>query len=424
MLRNIFVAVDLGNTKAVCVIGKVDDKGYVEVLGKGLAYHKGMNKGIIVDIDEISEAIEKVIIKAENEANVHVRSTYININCNHSRVITQKVTIPVINSGGVVNEKDLERLLNQLCATPVDPEEQIADVAARQYFVDAYDGIVDPTGMSANTVGIEADLVIAKKMYIQSITKSLENIGIKLDGIIMESLAQSTVVLSEEQKEKGVILIDVGAITDICIVEKNKVIFTAAIPVGGNHITNDLAACLKISIKEAEKAKQKYELALSSLIENDQEMYVRDLDTHHHKTYHVSEVVEIIEARLFEILELAHKAVSASGLNNIPKSIVLAGAGIQYMDGVCKMAEAVFKLPVKLATLRSIGHETSEYGVALSMIYYIKTRGKRFDSESEILTEDDKEKIPLEGYREVFRRIRVSYKKFKKKLVWLFKHLF
>jgi len=295
------------------------------------------------------------------------------------------------------------------------------DVIPKQYFIDQYEGILDPVGMSASTVGLEADVILGNSIYVQAIIKSMQNVGIKIDGFILEALAESSVVLNDDEKENGVLLINVGgSITDYSIHFDGKLGFYKSILVGGQHITSDLAVCLKISIAEAEKIKRKYELALTSLIENDQDVYVKDVETSKRKLVKVSETIEIIEARIYDIFELVKQAISENGYGGYFQSIVLSGAGIHYMDGASQMAEAVFKLPAKNASWRNVGGENSENGIAVAMIKYVSALGKKQMKASDILTPEDEDAIPKSGFEELKRKIRVLQKKMKKVINKLF----
>jgi len=411
-MKDVIVAIDIGSSKVVTIIGNIDGRGWVEIFGKGISHHDGIKKGIIVDIDIVTEAIGRSVGIAEREANLRVCSAYVNLFGLHSLLIERSTSVPLTNRTFTVTQNEISNLLEKICQVNTPKGMALVDVIPKQYYIDQYEGIIDPIGMSASTVGLEADVILGNSIYVQSIITSMQNVGIKIDGFILEALAEASVVLTDEEREKGVLLINVGgSVTDISIHIDGKMCLYKSILVGGHHISSDLAVCLKISLSEAEKIKRKYEIALTSLIENDQDVYVKDVDTSRRKAIKVSETVEIIEARIYDILELVKEAINESGFANVPQSIVLSGSGIHYMDGAPQMTEAVFKMPARNASWRNIGGENSENGIAVAMVKYISKLGKKHMKTSDILTPDDEDRIPKMGFEELRRKIRVIQKK-------------
>lgn len=425
-VKEIYVAIDLGTSKTCVVIGRCDARGWVEILGKGITNHEGIKKGIIVDIDEIAGSIEGALREAEREASLSVRSAYININCMHAVLSTYDCKINIHNSTGTVTSREIDALMEQLYSIKLDADKQVIDVIPIEYKIDNYDGIVDPRGMAAKELSIFANVVFGDTMYVNSLYTALKKVGLKCDGIIFEPLAQGDVVLSEDDKENGALMIDVGScVTDISFFDKNELQFESSILVGGWQITNDLSYCLNVSYEESEKIKRKYELALSDLIQNDQDIYVKDKSTNQRKSVKVSDAVQIIEARVNEIFRICREVVEQSGKLGDVRKVVLIGAGIYFMDGAPQMASHVFNLPTKLGSWKEIGHNNPEDGMAISMIYHIKkSRAKKVDLSSEILTEDDLISIPKEGWEEFERRIIVVKKKIQKWFKWMLRNLF
>ncbi|MEI6601924.1 MAG: cell division protein FtsA [Clostridia bacterium] len=420
-MKDVVVAIDIGSSKIVTIIGNIDGRGWVEIHGKGISHHDGIKKGIIVDIDTVADAIARSVGIAEREANLRVCSAYVNLFGLHSLVLERTTSIPLTNRTFTVMQNEITSLLEKICQVNAPKGMALVDVIPKQYFIDQYEGIVDPLGMSASTVGLEADVVLGNSIYVQSVIKSMQNVGIKIDGFILEALAESTVVLNDEEKETGVLLLNVGgSMTDFSIHMDGKLVLYQSILVGGHHISSDLAVCLKISLHEAEKIKRKYELALTSLIENDQDVYVKDIETSRRKSIRVSETIEIIEARIYDIFELVKQSITDAGFTGSFQNIVLSGAGIHYMDGAPQMAEAVFKLPARNASWRNIGGESPENGIAIAMIKYVSVQGKKQMKASDILTPEDEDEIPKMGFEEWKRKIRVIQKRLKRIIKKLF----
>jgi cell division protein FtsA len=384
-LENIIVGIDIGTTKISTVIGKVDKENKMEVLGKGIEACNGVKKGIIVDIDNTSNSIRRSVEQAENMANVKVGSAYVNIAGTHVSVINNRCITNVSNEDREITAKDIDRALYSVKNVHIPEDREIIDIITRQYIVDGYDEIIDPVGMVGVKLEIDADIIAGKITSVQNIVKSLERANVKTDGIIVEALATAEMVLSSDEKDMGVILIDIGGgITDISVFKRKNLIFYESIPVGGDHISNDISIGLKIPYAEADRVKKEYELALTSLIKNDQDIMVNDINGNNKKSVKISEVVEIIEARVFEIFSLCSNLIEKANLNeNIGAGIVLTGAGISYLDGGREIAAEAFNLPVRIATCRHEGIQRIEYITAGGIIKYIAGRhkGSKYGSE-------------------------------------------
>ena len=234
--------------------------------------------------------------------------------------------------------------------------------------------------MSGFHLEMDADIIAGKYISVQNIIKSVEKAGLEVDGIIMGAYALSELALTPEEIEQGVLLIDIGGgITDISAYKNGKIQMYDSIPVGGEHITNDISIGLNISITEAEKIKKQYELALTDLIKNDQEISIYDAKEQMYKSVSISQIVEIIEARTVEILSLSKSIVEKyMEPEDINSGIVLTGGGISYLNGSKQIANAIYDLPVRIATYRSNeGMLKTEYATAAGIIKYVTSKNKR-----------------------------------------------
>ncbi|MCX8130343.1 MAG: cell division protein FtsA [Clostridia bacterium] len=387
-MDNIIVGIDIGTSKVCTVIGKVDKDNQMEILGKGIDVCNGVKKGVIVDIDSTSNSIKNSVEQAENTANLKVGSAYVNIFGTHVSIINNRCIASISNEDREITAKDVERALYSAKNVNIPDDREIIDIITRQYIVDGYDEIIDPVGMVGVKLEADTDIIAGKITSVQNIVKSLERANVKIDGIVIEALAISEVALSADEKDMGVILIDIGGgLTDISVFKRKNLIFYDSIPVGGDHITNDISIGLKIPYAEAERIKKEYELALTSLIKNDQEITVSDINGSNKKSVRVSEVVEIIEARVHEIFSLCRDMLSEADLHeSLGAGIVLTGGGISYVDGGKEIAAEVFEIPVRLASYRQNGIPKPEYATAAGIVKYISNRhkGTRFGSEIKI----------------------------------------
>ncbi len=377
-MGHIVVGVDIGTSKVSAVVGQINKESRLEILGYGMEQCIGVKKGAIVDIESTSNSIRSAVRKAESMANVKVGSAYVGINGIHTSVIKKRSAIGVANENREITSKDVERVMNSVGGCEIPDDRQIIDIIPRQYIVDGYDEIIDPVGMVGSKLEVEADIVTGKITSVQNIVKSMERAGLKIDGLIVEALATGEIALTQDEREMGVIMIDVGGgITDVSVFRNKNMIFNDSLTVGGDHITSDVSIGLKIPYTEAEKIKREFELALTSLIKNDQEVTVIDVDENKKKTVKVSELVEIIEARVYEIFSLCYDSLAKSGIKGeLGAGIVLTGGGISYVDGGRQLANEVFEMGTRVASYKSDGISKPELYTAAGIIKYVSTHSK------------------------------------------------
>ena len=387
-MGEIIVGIDIGTSKVCTIIGRVDKSNQIEVLGIGTSNCEGVKKGIIVDIESTSNSIRTAVEKAEKMSNIKVGSAYFNIMGAHVNVISNRTAISVSNENREIRAKDVEKVLYTAGDVAVPEDQQVIDVIPRQYIVDGYDEILDPIGMVGVKLEIDADVVTGKITSVQNIVKSAERAGVDVDGLVVGALAAGELLLTPDEKDMGVVLIDVGGgITDISVFKNKKLIFNDSIPVGGDHITNDISIGLKISYPEAEKIKKQYELALTSLIKNDQEITVTDTGENRKKTVRVSEVVEIIEARVYEIFQLCRNLLEKAGVfEEYGAGVVITGGGISYVDGNKQLAGEAFDLPVRVAFFRHQEVSKPEFWTSFGILKFISNyrRGRGQGSEVKV----------------------------------------
>lgn len=412
---NIVVGIDIGTTKVCTLIGFTDLSRQLRILGKGLVPFKGVKKGIIVDIDETSKAIRLSKEKAEKESNVTFNSAYVNIYGTHVNVLYHEESVNISGSNQIITEDDLNNLYDAIEKIPIPGGNQVIDIVPRQYIVDGYEGILDPIGMTGLKLKLEADVVVGKLTSVNNIVRSMENAGVGIDGLIIEAYATGEMSLSPEEKELGIILIDVGGgITDVSAFKKGKMVMYDSIPVGGDHITNDISIGLNISFLEAEKIKRQYELALTSLIENDQEISIYDTKLEKSRNVYISHIIEIIEARVFETLSLAKNLVSKyENIEGFSGGVVLTGGGISYVDGNIQIGEDVFNLPVRVSSYKTAmgipkPEARPEIAVAAGIVKHVSQRLRLNGSsvKSKETPVGEKDKVP-----NIFNRLLKSINK-------------
>lgn len=398
-MGDLIVSIDIGTSKVCAMVGRVSKNSQLDIIGKGLVQCSGIKKGMIVDIESTAASIRSAIEEAESSANLKVGSAYVNIHGMHVSVINNKSWTGISNSNREITQKDMDSVLYSVRDIDIPDDRQLIDVIPRQFIIDGYDEIIDPVGMVGTRLEVDADVIAGKITSVQNIIKSVERANIRIDGIVAEAFATGEIVLTPDEKDMGVIMLDIGGgVTDISVFQGKRLIFYDSIPVGGDHITNDIAIGLRISNIEAEKIKREFELALTSLIKNDQEITVLDINENKRKNVKVSEAVEIIEARVYEIFSLCRNQIQKSGFSkNLNGGIVLTGGGISYVDGNKQLAQEVFEMPVRVASVNQQGISKPEYMAAAGIIRYIANIRKGGSLATEIKIQKGGAKVKSDG---------------------------
>jgi len=383
------VAVDIGTSKVSALCGELNKTGQVDILGKSVVSCSGVKKGLIIDIEATANAVIDALRQVETAAGVKIGSAYINVMGLHVDVFTNRCSVINSNEDKEIQKKDIDRLMYAVRDIEVPEDIQIIDIIPRQYIIDGYGGIAEPIGMVGVTIELEADIITGRITSISNIIKCIENAGIRIDGLVVSAQALSEIMLSPEEMDMGVILLDIGgSLTDIAVFKGGKLQYYDSLLIGGDHITSDISIGMKISYNDAEKIKKEYELALVSLIKNDQEIFVNDINDNVKKPVKISEIIEIIEARVYEILALCKELLQKNGIVlDFGAGLVLTGGGIAYFDGNKQIANDVFNMPIKVYPARAFGAQRVETVLAEGIVKHVHKTGKgiRFGSEVQIV---------------------------------------
>jgi cell division protein FtsA len=365
----------------------------LDTLARSVVPCSGVKKGFIVDIEAVAGSIADAIRQIETTAGLKISSAYIGAIGMHVDIHTNRNSYVNANESREILARDVERLLYGVRSMELGEDSQIIYVIPRQYIIDGYGGIMEPVGMVGVNVEVEADVVAGKNVYISNVVRSMEFAGVRIDGLVLSGEALGDAILSREEMEMGVILIDVGgSVTDVSVFRNGRLAMYESIPVGGDHITNDISIAMKISYADAEKIKKDYNLALTSLITKDQELYVVDINDSVRKRIRISEIVEVIEARVFEMMALCRNLLSDSRIEfDFGAGIVLTGGGIAYFDGNKQIANEVFRLPVKVFPPRMYGSQKTESILAEGIVKHVSEarKGSRFGSDVQVIKSRD-----------------------------------
>lgn len=370
-MNNTVVALDIGSSKVCILIAEVSKKQF-NILGVGTSDCKGVKKGIIVDIDATVDAIREAVKQAEHMSNREIKSAFVNISGGYTTIHKNKGVIAVTREDREITADDVNRVLQAARVYAVPAGKEIIEIIPEQFIVDGYDEIRDPVGMVGVRLEVDAKLVVASCTTVQNIIRSVQKSGLKVDGITLEPLGTSMVVLSDDEKELGAALVDVGAETiDISVFRRGSLVFTKVIPVGGNHITNDISIISKISWADAEKIKRQYGVASVKMVKNDDIIKINNLAGKGEKDIHLLDIAEIIDARITEMLLLIKKELQENNLlAGLSAGIVITGGGLFNIRGIQDIAQACFEVPVRFGYPNFIGVANPVYSAATGTAMY------------------------------------------------------
>jgi cell division protein FtsA len=342
----IVVGLDLGTTKVSAVVGEVDGEG-ITVLGVGNVPCRGLRKGVVSNIEWTVRAIREAVSAAQSMAGVEITTVYVGVGGSHVRGQVSDGVAAV--SGREVTQADLERVLEGARAIPVDADRMILHALPREYLVDNQDGVRDPIGMSGVRLQVRVNLVTAATSCVQNAIRCVERAQLEVADIVLGSLASSESVLSEDEKEIGGGVIDMGGgTTDVLLYADGGIAHASSIPAGGNNVTNDVAAGLRTPVAEAERLKRNYGCALGRLIAEHEEIEVPGVGGHLARKVSRRVLGDIIEPRIEELFSEARRRMEEAGLiDHLSAGMVLTGGAVQ-MEGIVEAAEEILGMPVRL----------------------------------------------------------------------------
>ena len=370
---NIIVGLDIGTTKTCAVVGELTDQG-IDIIGIGSSPSEGLRRGVVVNIDSTVEAIKKAVEEAEKISGNQIRSVYVGIAGGHIKGQNSLGIIAV--KGREVDEEDVQRAVEASKAIAIPLDREILHTLPQSYIVDDQDGIRDPIGMSGVRLEAKVHIVTGASASIQNIAKSVSRVGLDIEEIVLEQLASSEAVLSGDEKDLGVAMLDIGGgTTDIAVFSEGSIKHTAVLPVGGNYVTSDIATGLRTPAGEAEKLKIKYGCAYSPLIPKDEAIEVPSVGGREPREVSRQILGRIIEPRMEEILSLAQKEIVRSGYEELMAAGVVLTGGASIMEGAPELAEHVFNLPVRRGQPTGIGGLTDivnspMYATGVGLVLY------------------------------------------------------
>lgn len=349
----IIVGLDIGTTKICAVVGELSD-GQVNIIGIGTSPSKGLRKGVVVNIESTVQSIKKAVEEAELMAGCHITSVYAGIAGGHIKGINSHGVIAVKNKE--ITPSDVKRVIDAASAVSIPMDREVIHVIPQEFIVDDQDGIKDPVGMSGVRLEGRVHIVTGAITSAQNIIKCANRAGLDVDDIVLEQLSSSEAVLTSEEKELGVAIIDIGGgTTDLVIFLNGSIKHTAVFSLAGNHVTSDISIGLRTPIEEAEKIKIRYGCALISMVRKDETIEVPSVGGRKPRILSRQTLAEIIEPRMEEILSLVHDEIMKMGYRNMLTSGLILTGGGAILEGVPELAEQIFNLPVRRGIPIGIG---------------------------------------------------------------------
>ncbi len=376
----IIVGLDIGTTKIAAIAGELVNGG-LDIIGVGTAPSRGLRKGVVVNIDATVRSIQRAIDEAENMAGCEISSVFAGISGGHVRGLNSHGIVAVKDRE--VRESDVIRVTDAAKAVAIPMDREVIHVLPQQYIVDDQDGIRDPLGMAGVRLESKVHIVTAAVSSAQNVVKCANRCGLQVADIVLEPLASAEAVIEDDEKELGVALIDIGGGTcDISVFSDGAIVHTAVLPLGGNHITNDIAVGLRTPLEAAEKIKVRFGCAMPSLVQSGEKVEVPSVGGREDRIISRQILSRIINPRMEEILDLAKAEIMRSGYwDTLAAGAVLTG-GSTNMQGVTELAENSLQLPARQGLPLRIGGLSDvvrmpQYATGVGLVRYGARRSFR-----------------------------------------------
>ncbi|MBE3093316.1 MAG: cell division protein FtsA [Chloroflexi bacterium] len=343
------VGIDIGTTKVTTLIGRVEKNNILKIKGYGISGCKGIKKGLIIDISEATRSILNSVEMAEKSTKMFIDNAYIGVTGKHISFISNWSEININSSNNIVRKTDVDKLISMANRVNIPSQHEIIHTLIKQFVIDEEKGIVDPVGLSASKLAVELLAVYGTASLINNVVNSVKAAKIEIEDIIIEAMASSEAVLTPEEKESGVILLDIGGgTTDVAIYKNKKMMFTYCLPVGGDLITNDISIGLNITFPKAEEIKKRFANVDYNFYETLNRINIGDIKMDINKTTLNIRLYNIVNCRVKELLNLVKEKVEGySFMHQVPCGLVITG-GTSLLKGIALLANSVFNLPARL----------------------------------------------------------------------------
>ena len=351
--KDLVVGLDIGTSKVVAIVCEINADGQVEIIGIGSHPSRGLKKGVVVNIESTVQSIQRAVEEAELMAGCQIHSVYAGIAGSHIRSLNSHGIVAIRDNE--VTAADVDRVIDAARAVAIPTDQKILHILPQEFIIDHQEGIREPIGMSGVRLEAKVHIVTGAVSAAQNIIKCVRRCGLEVDDIILEQLASSYAVLTEDEKELGVCLVDIGGgTTDIAIFIEGAIRHTAVIPIAGDQVTNDIAVALRTPTQFADEIKIKYGCALRQLAHANESIEVPSVGDRPPRRLARQTLAEVIEPRYEELLGLVQSELQRSGYESLIAAGVVLTGGTAKMEGVIELAEEVFHLPVRLGVPQNV----------------------------------------------------------------------
>ncbi|MCH9692125.1 MAG: cell division protein FtsA [Gammaproteobacteria bacterium] len=351
--HHMIVGLDIGTSKVVAIVGEVSESGELNIVGIGSHRSSGMKRGVVVNIESTVQSIQRAVEEAELMAGCEIHSVYAGIAGSHIRSLNSHGIVAIKDRE--VTQQDLDRVIDAARAVAIPADQKVLHTLPQEYLIDNQEGVKEPLGMSGVRLEAKVHLVSGAVNAAQNIEKCIRRCGLEVEDIILEQLASSYAVLTDDEKELGVCMVDIGGgTTDIAIFTGGSIRHTGVIPIAGDQVTNDIAMALRTPTPHAEELKIKYACALAQLAREGETIKVPSVGDRAPRDLSRQTLAEVVEPRYDELFTLVQAELRRSGFEDLCAAGVVLTGGSSKMEGAVELAEEIFHMPVRLAVPQGI----------------------------------------------------------------------
>lgn len=372
--KNFIIGLDIGTTKVVALVGEVSADGQIEVVGIGSQPSRGLKRGMVVNIETTMQSIQRAVEEAELMAGTEIRAVYAGIAGSHIRSFNSHGIVAIRDKE--VSQADIDRVIDAARAVAIPADQKILHILPQEFIIDNTEGIREPVGMSGVRLEAKVHIVTGAVSAAQNIVKCVQQCGLNVNDIILEQLASSYAVLTEDEKELGVCLVDIGGgTTDIAIFTDGAIRHTAVIPIAGDQVTNDIAVALRTPTKNAEQIKIKHAQALKHMADSHVMIDVPSVAGRPPRQLSEKSLADVVGARYEELFSLVAAELRRSGFEDLVAAGIVLTGGASMVNGALEVAEAIFKMPIRLGVpqhVRSLNEnlQTPVYATGVGLLLY------------------------------------------------------
>ncbi len=379
--KELIFGLDIGTTRFVAVVAEINPEGRLNIIGMGSQDSRGLKKGVVVNIEETVATISRVLQEVELMADCKIRDVYTGIAGSHIRSFNSNGMVAIKDKE--VTAMDVDRVIETARAMPIPADQEILHILTQEFSIDNQDGIREPIGMSGFRLEVKVHIVTGAVSAAQNIVKCVRRCGLEVNDLVLQPLASSDAVLSDDEKELGVCLVDIGGgTTDLAVWTQGAIRHTSVVPIAGDQITNDIAMALRTPTRAAEDIKRRYGCALSELADPEEVLEVAGVDDRPSRKLSRRALADVIQPRVEELFELVHGELRRAGLDEVLSSGIVLTGGASVMPGMIELGEEIFHMPVRLGAPKYSGAladvvQNPRFSTACGLLIEAQTQRKR-----------------------------------------------